>query len=187
MTATATILALCWAAFVVYWAITAFNVKRTVERRADWLRVGIGCVVFLGVVLLRSRPGHSLDPLLLPRTLPLRVVADVLGVAGLVILLWARTVLGGNWSGAVTLKENHELIQRGPYAYVRHPIYSGLMLLGLGTAVYYASLGGFVLLVLVWVGFTMKMRQEEQLMTEHFPDRYPAYKASVKAVVPFVL
>ena len=187
MTATATILVLCWLIFVGYWAVAAFNVKRTLERRADWLRVAVFIVVALGVVLLRSRFGRAIDPFVLPRTLPVRVVADVMGVAGVAILLWARTVLGGNWSGAVTLKENHELIQRGPYAYVRHPIYSGLMLLGLGTAVHYATLGGFALLVLVWIGFAMKMRQEEQLMTEHFPDRYPAYRARVKAIVPFVV
>lgn len=187
MTATATVLALCWAVFILYWGITALNVKRTVERRAGWLRVSIGIGVILGVVFLRSSLGRAIDPHVLPRTVPVRVVADVVGVAGVVILLWARTILGSNWSGAVTLKENHELIQRGPYAYVRHPIYSGLMLLGLGTAIHYATLGGFVLLVLCWVGFAEKMRQEEQLMTEHFPDRYPAYRARVKAIVPFVL
>jgi protein-S-isoprenylcysteine O-methyltransferase Ste14 len=187
MSVTAIILAICWATFLVYWVISAFNVKRTVERRADWLRVGIGIVVAIGVALLRNHIGRGLDPHVLPQTLPVRIAADVMGIAGTVILVWARTVLGGNWSGAVTLKEDHELIQRGPYAYVRHPIYSGLMLLGLGAATHYATLGGFALLVLVWVGFTMKMRQEEQLMTEHFPDRYPAYKANVKAIVPFVL
>ena len=187
MSVTATILALCSAVFVIYWGVSAFNVKRTLVRRAGWLRIGIGVVVLVGVVLLRTRSGRAIDPFVLPRTLPVRVVADVMGVAGLVILLWARTVLGGNWSGAVTLKENHELIQRGPYAYVRHPIYSGLMLLGLGIAVHYATLGGFVLLALVWIGFAMKMRQEELLMTEHFPDRYAAYRTRVKAIVPFVL
>ena len=62
-----------------------------------------------------------------------------------------------------------------------------LMLLGLATAMHYATLGGFILLALCWVGFALKIRQEELLMTEHFPDRYPAYKAQVKAIVPFVL
>jgi protein-S-isoprenylcysteine O-methyltransferase Ste14 len=187
MTATATILALCWAVFVIYWGVAALSVKRTLERRADWLRVAIAIVVALGVALLRSSSGRSIDPFVLPRSLPVRVVADVLAVAGVAILLWARTILGGNWSSAVTLKENHELIQRGPYAWVRHPIYSGLLLLSLATAVHYATLGGFVLLALASTGFALKMRQEEQLMTEHFPDRYPAYRAQVKAIVPYVL
>ncbi len=187
MTATATIIGLCWVIFVVYWGIAALRVKRTLERRGDWIRGAIFALVAIGVVLLRSRLGRSMDPFVLPRTLPLRIVADVLAIGGVLVLLWARTILGGNWSGAVTLKENHELIQHGPYAYVRHPIYSGLMLLGLATAVHYATLGGFVLLALVWVGFVLKMRQEEQLMTEQFPDRYPAYRARVKAIVPFVL
>ncbi len=184
---TATILALCWAVFVIYWGVTALNVKRTLERRADWLRVAIAIVVGLGVVLLRSTSGRSIDPFVLPRSLPVRVVADLLAVAGVAILVWARTILGGNWSSAVTLKENHELIQRGPYAYVRHPIYSGMFLLSLATAIHYATLGGFILLALACVGFAFKMLQEELLMTEHFPDRYPAYRAQVKAIVPFVL
>ena len=187
MTATASIIALCWAVFVVYWGIAALRVKRTILRRADWLRTAIVVTVVLGAALLRSRFGRELDSVVLPRTLPVRVVADVLAVAGIAILVWARTVLGGNWSGAVTLKEDHELIQHGPYAYVRHPIYSGLMLLGLGTAVHYATLGGFVLLALCCIGFALKMRQEELLMIEHFPEQYPRYRARVKAIVPFVL
>src|SRR5262249_28244707 len=153
--------------------VSAFNVKRTILRRGDWLRGAILVIVPVGAVILSSRFGRAIDPHVLPRTLPLRVAADVLAVAGVAVLGWARTILGGNWSGAVTLKENHELIQRGPYAYVRHPIYSGLMLLGFATAVHYATLGGFILLAFAWVGFALKMRQEERLMTEHFPDRYP--------------
>jgi protein-S-isoprenylcysteine O-methyltransferase Ste14 len=187
MSATANILALCWLVFVVYWSVTALRLKRTVERRADWLRIVIGIVIVGGLLLLQSRAGRSVDPVILPRTLSVRVIADGLGVAGTAILLWARTILGGNWSGAVTLKENHELIQRGPYAWVRHPIYSGMLLLGLGVAIHYATLGGFILLVVCCAVFARKMREEELLMTEHFPDRYPAYRARVKAIVPYVL
>ncbi len=187
MPATATIIGLCWAVFVIYWGVAALRVKRTILLRGPWLRVAIVVIAVLGAALLRTRFGRVIDPFVLPRALPLRVVADVMALAGVAVLLWARTVLGGNWSGSVTLKENHELIQHGPYAYVRHPIYSGLMLLGLGTAVHYATLGGFALLALVWVGLALKMREEEQLMTEHFPDRYPAYRKRVKALVPFVL
>jgi protein-S-isoprenylcysteine O-methyltransferase Ste14 len=187
MTMTASIIGLCWAIFVVYWGIAALRVKRTIKRRSDWLRAAILVIVVFGAALLRSRFGREFDSFVLPRTLPVRVVADVLAAVGVAILVWARTILGGNWSGAVTLKENHELIQHGPYAYVRHPIYSGLMLLGLATAIHYATLGGFVLLALIWIGFVLKMREEELLMTEHFPDRYPAYRARVKAIVPFVV
>jgi protein-S-isoprenylcysteine O-methyltransferase Ste14 len=187
MSVTATILGLCWLVFVIYWGVTALNVKPTIERRADWLRIAIAIIVGLGVALLRSPYGRSIDPFVLPRSLPVRVVADLLAVVGVAILLWARTILGGNWSSAVTLKENHELIERGPYAWVRHPIYSGLLLLSLATAIHYATLGGFVVLALASIGFAFKMRQEEHLMTEHFPDRYPAYRARVKAIVPFVI
>jgi protein-S-isoprenylcysteine O-methyltransferase Ste14 len=187
MSATANVLALCWLVFIVYWGVTALRVKRTLERRADWLRVAIGVVITGGLVLLHSRSGQSVDPIIFPKTLSVRVIADGLGVAGTAILLWARTILGGNWSSAVTLKEDHELIQGGPYAYVRHPIYSGMLLLALGTATHYATLGGFVLVAVCCVGFAMKMREEELLMVESFPERYPAYRARVKAIVPHVL
>jgi protein-S-isoprenylcysteine O-methyltransferase Ste14 len=183
---TATILALCWVAFVVVWGATALNVKPTIERRADGLYVALAVTIGFGVALLRSHYGRSIDEVVLSSTLPARLVVDLLAVSGLVVLFWARIILGGNWSGAVTLKQDHELVQHGPYAYVRHPIYGGFFLLGLGTAVYYGTLGGFVLLVLCCLGLALKARQEERLMTEHFADRYPAYKARVKAFVPFV-
>lgn len=187
MSATAAILALCWLVFIVYWGLSALRVKRTVERRAGWLRIAIGVVIAGGVLLLHSRGGRAVDPVILPQTLGVRVIADGIGIAGTAILLWARTTLGRNWSGAVTLKEDHELIQRGPYAYVRHPIYGGMLLLGLAVAIHYATLGGFVLLAVCCVGFAMKMREEELLMVEHFPERYRAYRARVKAIVPHVL
>src|SRR5437868_4497049 len=187
MIVTATIVALCWAVFVIYWVISAGDVKRTVERRGDWLRLGVIAAAVIGAVLLHTPYGLAIDPLVLPRTLPLGVAADALAIGGIAVLVWARTVLGRNWSGAVTLKEDHELIQRGPYAYVRHPIYSGLSLLGLATAIHYATLGGFVVLAVCCVGFAMKMREEEILMVEHFSDRYADYRARVKAVVPYLL
>ena len=78
--------------------------------------------------------GRSLGPgpLLWPHNLTTGVIADVVTFLGLLLTLWARVVLGGNWSSGVAFKEQHELIERGPYAYVRHPIYSGVLLMFLG-------------------------------------------------------
>lgn len=105
---------------------------------------------------------------------------------GLAIALWARAALGTNWSGAIAFKEGHELIQRGPYAYVRHPIYSGLLLMGLGTTLASARVSSLLMLVLALILLAIKARYEERLMIRHFPAAYPPYRARVKALIPGV-
>jgi protein-S-isoprenylcysteine O-methyltransferase Ste14 len=86
----------------------------------------------------------------------------------------------------VTLKENHELIQRGPYRVVRHPIYSGLLLMILGTAILVGKLGGFVVLAFSFCGLWVKLRREEALLTEQLPG-YSEYMRGTRALIPFVL
>ena len=101
--------------------------------------------------------------------------------------VWARFTIGTNWSVDVTLKEDHELIERGPYALVRHPIYTALFTMLLGTAIAYGQYENVVIFVAAVVIFTIKMRAEEHLMTEAFPDQYPEYRRRVKAIVPFLV
>jgi protein-S-isoprenylcysteine O-methyltransferase Ste14 len=99
--------------------------------------------------------------------------------------VWARVTLGGNWSARVTLKENHELIQRGPYRLIRHPIYSGLLVMILGTVILVGQVSGFFALFICFLGFWIKSRQEEKLLSRHLPG-YHEYKARTKALVPFL-
>jgi protein-S-isoprenylcysteine O-methyltransferase Ste14 len=87
----------------------------------------------------------------------------------------------------VTFKQDHELIESGPYALARHPIYTGLIVMALGTAINYGRAIGFVLLVALCGGLWGKARQEERVMSRHFPDAYPHYKMRVRAIIPFVL
>lgn len=187
--AAAWIVVACWVVFFLYWIVSAFRVKRTVERAGGWW----WRIVTLAVLaFFFSRRGGVLAPIggsriLIPRSAASEVTACILTVAGLAIALWARTILGRNWSGLVVFKEGHELIQRGPYHYVRHPIYSGLLLMLLGTVVLLGRASGFVLLALVFVGLLIKARMEERLMTSHFPNEYPAYRRRVKALIPFVI
>jgi protein-S-isoprenylcysteine O-methyltransferase Ste14 len=108
-------------------------------------------------------------------------------VFGLGVCLWARAVLGRNWSGVVTLKEEHELIVRGPYRFVRHPIYTGLLAMLTGTVIYQGHLGGIIGLVLVFVSLWIKLSEEEELMLKQFPDQYAAYRGRVKRIIPFLL
>lgn len=188
MTDAGQIIKACWIAFVVYWAISAFA-QRAVAERAPWFtqlahKLPVGAGAWLIFVPSRVRPWDH--PLLLPQPafVWLGAALCVLGLAG---ALWSRWMLAGNWSSNVTFKQGHELIERGPYRFVRHPIYTSLLVMGLGTALAQALVGAFVGLFLLFVGFWIKLRQEEKLLSRHFPDEYPAYKTRVKALIPFVL
>jgi protein-S-isoprenylcysteine O-methyltransferase Ste14 len=176
----------CWILWLVVWIALAFTTKRTVERSSRcWSSIS---VVALGFAWLRLRSTSTVfDHTLWTTTTPIAIVSVVLVTCGLAFTVWARLTLGRNWSGTVTFKEDHELIERGPYAYVRHPIYTGLLAMMLGTAIYYADVLGFVIFVAGVITFHLKSRTEEQLMTTHFPDEYPDYRRRVKALIPFVL
>jgi protein-S-isoprenylcysteine O-methyltransferase Ste14 len=95
-------------------------------------------------------------------------------------------MLGSNWSGTVTVKQNHELIRSGPYAIVRHPIYSGFLLGLLGTALSVGEARGLIALALAFVGWFVKARVEEQFMVEQFNGDYVRYIRDVKRLIPFV-
>lgn len=176
----------CWIAWLVLWLALAFSTKRTVERSGRWWTSMSVVVIFLVALRVVRASAVWHHALWAPTTLT-SAVSVALVVAGLAFTAWARLTLGRNWSGSVTFKEGHELIERGPYAWVRHPIYTGLLAMMLGTALYYAEPLGFVVLAVGAVAFHLKARTEERLMTAHFPDEYPAYRRRVKALIPFVL
>ena len=178
------LIAMCWAVFLVVWVVTAMFVKRTVERSLGWARL-VALAVVAGVyVVARSIPGMNLR--LWPRSDAVGIAAVLLAIIGLATTLWARAALGRNWSGTIAFKQDHELIQSGPYAWVRHPIYSGLLLMFLGTAVESARPAGFVFLAAAFVVFVLKSQAEEQLMLRHFPDAYAQYRRRVRALIPGV-
>jgi protein-S-isoprenylcysteine O-methyltransferase Ste14 len=180
-------IACCWIAWLVYWVVMAFTTKRTVERRGFMEYRVAGGVAFV----VMAAAGRLLD--VSPRsqvwqTTPvLEVVTCCMVAGGVAFTVWARVVLGRNWSAEVTFKQDHELIESGPYALVRHPIYTGLILMGLGTAVDYGRVIGFALVVTVCSALWWKVRMEEQVMSTHFPDAYADYRRRVRAVIPFVL
>jgi len=184
----------CFVVFVVYWIVTAFSVKRTAGRQGWWSRwesrvtviaVAMSVASFLLFPNAKANPLDS-GAVLWPRILAVRIFADAVTFCGLAVTLWARTVLGGNWSGVPVIKEGHELIDRGPYAHVRHPIYSGILLMFLGLAIFLGTVNAFAVLILFFVVFHFKARKEETLLTAHFPDAYPQYKARTKALIPGV-
>ena len=123
-------------------------------------------------------------PLFTP-TLILGWASALLTAIGIGFAIWARVNLGRNWSSRPTVKEQHELVTTGPYAYVRHPIYSGIMLAALGTALV-TSIFGIGVLVFISITFALRMHKEEKIMLELFPEQYPEYQKHTKRLVPFV-
>ncbi len=108
-------------------------------------------------------------------------------IAGLLFAVWARAYLGTNWSRSVTIKQGHELITTGPYAVVRHPIYTGILTGFLGMAIAISQVRGFIVLVLIFVAFWMKFRMEEQWMRSQFGETYATYARRTAALVPYIL
>jgi protein-S-isoprenylcysteine O-methyltransferase Ste14 len=175
---------LCFLVFGVTWLIGAFFTKRTVERSATFWRL---FAVILVLVLASGTISRALpDITLWPQSRTSGLAADALAALGLYISLWARFTLGSNWSGDVTFKENHKLITWGPYAFVRHPIYTGMLTMFAGSATLIGHAQSFLFVAAIALSFWLKARVEERMMMKHFPDEYPAYKARVPALIPFV-
>lgn len=174
-----------WLMFALYWIAHAAGNKRSVYRQG-WLSrtlflLGLGVLV---AVVVHVRP---LMVRVLPDSKATQIAGMALCAAGIALAIGARRVLGSNWSGVITLKEGHELIRRGPYRYVRHPIYSGIILAAAGSFIaLLPTLQGAACVLLIAAGLRLKSLKEEELLASHFPD-YAQYKREVKALIPFVL
>ncbi|MGB0050951.1 MAG: isoprenylcysteine carboxylmethyltransferase family protein [Terracidiphilus sp.] len=178
-----------WILFVVYWQIKAIRTKTTqrLEPLASRiLRVFIFIIAIALVSTNRIPLPWLYHPLWPVGLLPFWLGAAVT-IAGLLFAVWARVHLGRNWSRSVTIKQDHELITTGPYAAVRHPIYTGLLIALLGTAIALSQVRGFIMLVLFFIAFWIKLRMEEQWMRSQFGEKYAAYAHHTAALVPFLL
>jgi protein-S-isoprenylcysteine O-methyltransferase Ste14 len=173
-----------WIAFWAYWLVAAVGVKRGRGRFAQFAgyRVGIVLIVLL-LFRLGVFKGHG--SVANNHSLALGGVGLGLFVLGLALAIWARLYLGRNWGMPMTQKAEPELVRTGPYRYVRHPIYSGIILGMVGTAVA-VSLYWLVAVVALGAYFTWSAHVEERNMTKLFPEAYPAYKHSTKMLVPFI-
>jgi protein-S-isoprenylcysteine O-methyltransferase Ste14 len=181
----------CWVVFFLYIFVAAFNTKRTVERAAvlgGWgLPDGVVRILVLVVIVALWLRRGGVPSIRGSGGSVIAVLASLLTLAGLLFGIWARTTLGGNWSANVVFKEGHELVLRGPYRYVRHPIYTALLLMLLGWVVLRGTPMAWLLFVIVSAGLWVKLRMEEQMMTRHFPEEYSRYKSRAKALIPFLL
>jgi protein-S-isoprenylcysteine O-methyltransferase Ste14 len=175
------LIAIGWAAFWIYWLVAAFTMKKG---HVPWSReLGIRAVIVVAAILLGrlgAFRGGSLDSSPWREGLGLALFALGLGFA-----IWARVHLGRNWGTPMSQKDEPELVTSGPYRLVRHPIYSGILVAGLGTAVALSWLWMFAML-LVGVYFAYSATVEERYLTGQFPATYLAYRRSTKMLVPFI-
>jgi protein-S-isoprenylcysteine O-methyltransferase Ste14 len=178
-----------WIAFLVYWQIKAANTKTTQRIEPAASRILRALALLIVIVLLSTTriPLPWLYRQLWPSGIWSFCVGAAVTVAGLLFAVWARQHLASNWSHAVTVKQGHELITTGPYALVRHPIYTGILTGFLGTAIALSQVRGAIGFVLMFVAFWVKLRMEEEWMHSQFGETYATYARQTDALLPYLL
>lgn len=178
-------LATCWGAFALTWLIGAiYYQSRAPQERT---RAGFGSAFLIGVpivfVVTRVVPMADWNSLTVHAHW-VRLLGLVILLAGTAFTLWARISLGVMWSGAPTVKEGHELHTGGPYGITRHPIYTGILAMVLGSALL-ADVGQWIVAFPVFlILLEIKLHIEERLMQAEFPDAYPAYREGIPQLIP---
>jgi protein-S-isoprenylcysteine O-methyltransferase Ste14 len=174
----------CWLVLDVYWALAARHSKPVIAGDQKWtillvtiLIYALYCLPFSSVPLLGQR--------ILPRFIALQTLGALMCAFGVGFAIWSRSILAGSWNAAVTRGEGHSLVQRGPYAIVRHPIYFGFLIAVIGMVLVLGEVRALALLFGVEV-LLKKMGQEESTLRTAFPSEYPEYEQRVKRLLPWI-
>jgi protein-S-isoprenylcysteine O-methyltransferase Ste14 len=188
MSLPAIVTASLWLAWLAYWGVAARGAKPILRRESAGSRALHVGPLFICALLL-VEPRIVMPSVLVRRFLPDQTLLRWVGVAvvagGLSFAVWARRHLAGNWSGAVVLKAGHSLVRSGPYALVRHPIYAGLLLAVLGSALELGELRGLLALACAVVSVTSRVLAEDALMAATFGAEYREYRQRTPALLPF--
>jgi protein-S-isoprenylcysteine O-methyltransferase Ste14 len=186
-----TALNLVWLTLLAYWLWSARRVKPSTQSEPLFKRLVAYWLPLIAAMLLLGPGewfGHSLlREQFVPHSIAFQSMGLFLCIAGAAIACWARHLLGANWSATVQLKDDHQLIMRGPYRLIRHPIYSGLLLLFLGNAVLVGDWRGLLAVAIVFLSFWRKLRLEERWLSQLFGETYRQYLARTKALIPALL
>ena len=180
MDALRTVIGVAWIAFWIYWLASAFGAKQTSGARR---RIPVGGLSLLAVlIMLRVFRGGSLSV----HSPALGAIGAAVFTSGIALAIWARVKLGRNWGTPMSQKAEPELVTSGPYRFVRHPIYTGLLAGLLGTALA-TSLTGLIIVAVLAAYFIYSAHVEEKHLAATFPAAYPAYKRGTSMLIPFVL
>jgi protein-S-isoprenylcysteine O-methyltransferase Ste14 len=174
-----------WIFFIAYWSAVATKAAPAVAAESDKSRRTHELILNSGLLLLFV-PLPSLGFRFLPAT-KFNVPAGLaLQTASLLLALWARRHLGRNWSARITTAQNHQLIRSGPYRTIRHPIYTAMFGMAIGTAIVSSKLHALVGLVLVAIAYARKIPMEEKRLNQTFGPAYAAYRRDTGALIPWL-
>lgn len=174
-----------WTVFALVWVAAWLWSKRTKQRAPFTARLLYSFPVALGAYLMvDDNLPRWVRWRLIPDIPSVQVLAVLLTAVGIGLAIWARFYLGDNWSGAVSIKIAHQLVRTGPYTWVRHPIYSGILLAVFGTSLLKGKVSGALATALFWLGFWIKSRMEEQFMVTTFGEEYVEYRRQTGALIP---
>jgi protein-S-isoprenylcysteine O-methyltransferase Ste14 len=178
-----------WILVGIYWVASGIRVKPVARKERSSSRAA-HIAIMVAVWVLLFNPGASVGPLatrFVPGENWIHWLGLALTILGCGFAVWGRALLGGNWSATVTLKQGHELVRRGPYALVRHPIYAGLLAGVLGTALIIGEVRALLAFVVAFAGWYDKAAREERFLLDRFDGDYVEYSRSVKRLIPFLL
>jgi protein-S-isoprenylcysteine O-methyltransferase Ste14 len=177
-----------WMTLGTIWLLGMLTTKRSVRTQAVGPRLFQIGLSFMAYYLAFTRAiDHGwLGLKIFPSSDRTGAVGLLLTFIGIAFSVWARLLLGRNWSSNVTLKQDHTLVCRGPYTIVRHPIYTGFLLAMLGTALIVGEVRGLVAVGLLFLAFWLKSSMEERFMLEQFGLEYRQYQSQVKGLIPYV-
>jgi protein-S-isoprenylcysteine O-methyltransferase Ste14 len=178
-----------WLSWAAYWFASSFSASapKRVQDPAARLFHRAELILATALFMYPELDYGWLGRQIVPRTEALFFVGSFLLIMGLGLAVWARVHLGKYWSGHVTLKAGHRLIRSGPYAFVRHPIYTGILTAMLGSAIAIDEYRGVLALAIATETFVRKLLIEERWLTEEFGSEYERYRHEVKALIPGVI
>jgi protein-S-isoprenylcysteine O-methyltransferase Ste14 len=170
------------------WVVSALRTKRTVQSQSSASQLLYTAILVVGVYMIFAKESGIpwLDGQLFSVTVAIALAGLLAVLIGVAFSIWARFMLGSNWSNRVTVKENHTLVRTGPYRIVRRPIYSGILLGMFGSALQRGWYTLFCRRSDLRLSFWLKTPAEERFMVQSFGEEYLQYRHKVKALAPFI-
>jgi protein-S-isoprenylcysteine O-methyltransferase len=177
-----------WLFLALVWVVSTLRTKRTVRSQSSAAQLLYTAILLVGVLMIFAKQSGIpwLDRQLFPISVPIVLAGFIIVMIGVAFSIWARLILGSNWSNRVTVKENHTLVRTGPYRIVCHPIYTGILVGMLGSALQRGGIRCFAGVLICGLSFWLKTRAEESFMVQSFGEQYQQYRHKVKALVPFI-
>lgn len=175
-----------WAIWAIWWLAMAFFSKSTKRRETGAQRIEHVVPAVLGFLLIFQ---SGFGGLVLSRRVfldnpVLVLICAIATIFGLLFAVWARLALGRNWSGSVTIKNDHQLIRRGPYRWIRHPIYTGMLAALLATVVIQGMISGLLGFALIWIALYRKAKREESFLSQEFGEAFAEHRQHTGMFLP---